>query len=74
MDEVPGPQRPFLALHDQDPLAGQDEEVLLRLLAVVHARRLARLQDADVHPDLLEAAGSSPCSVCVSFASGTIVL
>ena len=55
MDEVPTLQRPFLALDDQQTLAEQDEKVLLLVLAVVHARRLARLHHADVDADLLEA-------------------
>ena len=52
---VPGPQPPFLALHDQEALAGEDEKVLLRVLCVVHAVRLARSQDPDTDAHLVEA-------------------
>src|SRR5207247_2298982 len=52
--EVPCPQRPLLLLDEQEALAVEDEEVLLRRLGVVEAVRLARLEHADVHPDLLE--------------------
>src|SRR5215203_3211027 len=38
--------------HDARPLARADDDVLR--LPVVHAHRLARLQDADVDPDLGE--------------------
>ena len=48
-------QRTLLALDQQQALAGQDEEILLVLLAVVHARRLPRLEDADVEAELREA-------------------
>ena len=56
----PRPSEPLLALDDQQAFAGEDEEVLLRLLAVVHAARLARAQDADVDAELAEAARSRP--------------
>src|SRR5687768_12459712 len=39
VDEVPGPQRPLLALDQEQALPGEDEEVLLLVLAVVHAAR-----------------------------------
>ncbi len=55
MHEVPGLQAPLLALHDQEALAGEDEKVLLRVLGVVHAVRLARSQDPDTDPHLVEA-------------------
>src|SRR5439155_22449736 len=45
--EVPGLERPLLALDDQEALSGQDEEVLLVRLAVVAPARLARLEDGD---------------------------
>ena len=54
MDEVPRLERPLLALDQQQALALEDEEVLLLVLAVVHARRLAGLKDADVDPELRE--------------------
>ena len=52
--EIPRLQAALFALDDEQALAGQDEEVLLRPLAVVHAVRLAGAEDADAHPDLLE--------------------
>jgi hypothetical protein len=52
--EVPGPERSFPPLHDQQALARQDQEALLVVLAVIHRQRLARFEDADVDPDLLE--------------------
>jgi len=52
--EIPGPKRPFLALHDEQRLAGDDEKVLLLVLPVVHAHRPSRLEDADVDPELRE--------------------
>src|SRR5262249_17384414 len=45
---VPGPEQPLFALDDQNRLAGEHEEALLRAFAVVVARRLARLEHADV--------------------------
>ena len=53
--EVPRFQQSLLALHDEQAFASQDEEVLLRLLRVVHAVRLARPDDADADPELEEA-------------------
>ena len=53
--EVPRFQRSLLAFDDQQALAGEDEEVLLRVLAVVHAVRLPWAEDADADPDLVEA-------------------
>ena len=58
MDEVPRLQRALLALHDQQAFAREDEEVLLGVLAVVHAARLAGSEDRDVEAELLEAAFS----------------
>src|SRR5690242_13140049 len=52
--EVPRAQRPLFALDEQHGLAGEHEEVLLRVLLVVEAERLAGLQHADVDPELLE--------------------
>jgi hypothetical protein len=54
--EVPRPQSPLLPLDEQQALAGEDEEVLLHLLAVVHAVRLARVQDDQADRDLGEGA------------------
>jgi hypothetical protein len=54
MHEVPLPQRPFLALDDQERLAGEHEEVLLTGFPVVHPDRLARPEDEQVDPDLRE--------------------
>ena len=55
MEEVPGPQPPLFVLHDEDALAREDEEVLLHGLRVVLPVRLARLDDVDADPVLLEA-------------------
>ena len=52
MDEVPLPQRPLLAFHDEKRLALDDEEVLLVGLPVVHRHRLAWPQALDVDSDL----------------------
>ncbi len=55
MHQVPCLQEPLLPLHDEQTFAREDEEVLLRLLRVVHAARLARPQDANAYPELGEA-------------------
>src|SRR5215213_2508863 len=55
VDEVPRLETAFLALGDENRLAGDDEEVLLGVLRVVHGARLARLEDVDVDPELVEA-------------------
>jgi uncharacterized protein YceH (UPF0502 family) len=55
MDEVPGLQRPPLALDQQQALAGEDEKVLLLVLAVVQAGRLPGLEHRNVDPELREA-------------------
>ena len=47
---------PLLALDHEDALAGDDEEVLLADLAVVHAGRLAGLEHGDPDAELLEVA------------------
>ena len=57
VDEVPGPQRPFLPLDEQQALARENEEILLHVLPVVQAVRLAGLEHPDVDPELLEVAG-----------------
>src|SRR4051794_18001430 len=54
--EFPGRQPPLLALDEQQALAREHEEVLLRPLAVVVAERLARLEHVQVQPELPEAA------------------
>jgi hypothetical protein len=54
MHKVPLPQRPFLALDDQECLTGEDEEILLIDLPVVHPNRLAGVKNEQVDPDLLE--------------------
>jgi adenosine deaminase len=55
VNEVPCLERPLLAFDQQQRLAGENEKVLLLVLAVVPARRLARLQHPDVDPELREA-------------------
>ncbi len=47
-------QAPLLVLDHEHALAGDHEEVLLRPLAVVHAGRLARLNDDELEAELLE--------------------
>jgi hypothetical protein len=47
MEEVPSAQRALLTLDEQRAVAGQDEEVLLLVLGVVAAVRLARWQHVD---------------------------
>jgi hypothetical protein len=54
VDEVPSLQGSLLAFDEQQALAREDEEVLLRALAVIQARGLPGLEDADVDPELLE--------------------
>ena len=54
VDEVPRLELAFLVLDDQKARAGKNEEILLRLLAVVQAQALAGLEDADVQPELAE--------------------
>ena len=58
MDEVPLAQRSLLALDQQQALTRQDEEVLLLVLAVVLAGRLAGGEHADVEPEPGELAAS----------------
>ena len=48
-------EAPFLALDQEKALAGEHEEVLLRVLAVVHPARLAGAEDAELDADLVEA-------------------
>src|SRR5436309_835581 len=54
MDEVPGAQAPLLPLHEQHALAGEDEEVLLLVLAVVEPVRLPRRQNVQPDAELRE--------------------
>ena len=59
VDEIPRLQAPFLALDHEHALAGDDEEVLLRPLAVVHAGRLARLSTTSWKPSSSNSASPS---------------
>src|SRR5262249_39684105 len=54
VDEVPAPERPLLALDHEDRLPGEDEEVLLVGLPVVHRHRLAWRQRDQVDAVLVE--------------------
>jgi hypothetical protein len=54
VDEIPRLQRAFLPFDEQQALTPEDEKVLLCALAVVETGRLARLENADVDPELLE--------------------
>src|SRR5690348_16123978 len=54
VDEVPAAERPLLSLHDQQRLSGDDEEVLLIGLPVVHRHRLTGCERDDVDPELRE--------------------
>src|SRR5207244_13494206 len=54
MDEVPLTQRPLMPLDDQGRRAGEEEEVLLVGLPVVHRQRLARPENGDPEPELVE--------------------
>jgi broad specificity phosphatase PhoE len=53
--EVPGAKRSLLAFDDEHTLSGQDEEVLLSVLPVVHATQLAGQEQVDVDPEVREA-------------------
>ena len=55
MDEVPRLQPLLRSLDQQQALAAEHEEVLLLVLAVIHARGLTGLENADVEPQLGEA-------------------
>ncbi len=59
VEEVPLSQRPLLAFDDGDGLAGENEEVLLVGLPVVHSNRLARLEQGEPHPELGEVGSSA---------------
>ena len=54
MHEVPLAERSLLTLDDEQALTGEDEEVLLGALGVVHAVRLAGLQDPDPEAEIGE--------------------
>src|SRR4029450_1128470 len=54
MQKVPGFHRTLLALDDRERLAGQDEEVLLVGLPVIHRHRLAWPEHLDIDPELVE--------------------
>ncbi len=54
VDEIPLPQRPFLAFDDQERLACEHEEILLIGLPVVHGHRLAGPETGQVDPKLRE--------------------
>jgi len=54
--EVPRLERALLVLDDQHAGPGQNEKVLLGVLTVVVAETLARLEDADVDPELAKGA------------------
>jgi hypothetical protein len=52
MDEVPGAKPPLLPLDEQEALAEEDEEVLLRIFGVVQPVGLVRLQDLEADAEL----------------------
>jgi hypothetical protein len=52
--EVPLLRRPLFAFDEQDAFAVEHQEVLLRVLAVVHAVRLPGHQHLDVDPEVGE--------------------
>src|SRR5262245_26829579 len=54
VEEVPGLQLPLLALDDQQTLAGQYEEVLLGILAVIQAHRRPGPEHVQVDPEARE--------------------
>jgi hypothetical protein len=54
MDEVPRGKRSLLALHEQNALAGDDEEVFLAGLCVVQPPRPTRLKHPHVDAELGE--------------------
>src|SRR5438034_6704456 len=64
VDEVPRLQRALLSFDQQQRLAGENEKVLLLVLLVVPARRLARLHHAEVDPELREAHVALESGVC----------
>src|SRR4051794_21806292 len=54
VEEIPGLERPLLALDDRERLAGEHEEVLLVRLVVVHATALAGLENGERVAELSE--------------------
>src|SRR5437868_9385288 len=52
--EVPLAQRSLFSFDDQQRLAGEHEEILLIVLAVVHGHRLAGRENSQVDPELRE--------------------
>ena len=52
MHEVPLPQGSLLTFDDRQRLAGQDEEILLVGLPVIHRHRLAGAENGQVDPEL----------------------
>jgi hypothetical protein len=55
------------ALNDECAFAGEDEEVLLRVLAVVHRHRLAGLEDVEVDAELRETLAPRSPWTCRAF-------
>ena len=53
-------ERSLLTLDDEQALTGEDEEVLLGVLGVVHAVRLAGLQDPDPDAEICANRACSP--------------
>src|SRR3954468_15406384 len=53
MEEVPGSEESFLALHEQPALTGQNEKRLLIRLGVIDAD-LTGLEDGQIDPELRE--------------------
>ena len=51
VEEIPGTERPLLTLDQQEALAVEDEEALLRLLPVVEPVRLSGLEDTEPHAE-----------------------
>ena len=54
VEEVPRGELPLLVLDDERALAGQHEECLLGVLAVVHPDPLARPEDVEVDAEVRE--------------------
>ena len=54
VDEVPLAKRPLLSFRYEERLAVENEEILLVSLPVVHRHRVARIEDEQVDPVLLE--------------------
>jgi len=54
VDEIPGPQAALLIFDHEHALPGDDEEVLLAALAVVHAVRLPGQENVDAKAELGE--------------------